>query len=375
MSYKIPRLCGADAYRAAADRGSDERGPTRLPASFEARTPSPPMNALPSSTDRSPGRQTLRVAAALVGAACLLGACSKSDGGQVTQAVAKVNKEEITELQVNQVLERQRNLKPEQLEAASQRAVGALVDQEVVYQKARDLKLDREPKVVQGIEAARREIVSRAYLERVSEGAAQPTAVEVQTYYDAKPALFKERRVYSLQELAVEAPPERRAALEADLKALKSPAELEAYLKEKQLRVRADRSTVAAENLPLALVDRLAATKPGSGLVLPSAEGVRIVFVNAAQDAPATLEQARPSIEAYLLNERKRQAIDKEMQALRSAAKVEYLGKFKGLAASAPAPAASSPPLALPALPPVVPAASGSGLDAATLINGMPGLK
>ena len=93
-------------------------------------------------------------------AVCLLSACSKGDGTAVTQAVAKVNKEEITELQVNQVLERQRGLKAEQVDAASQRAVGALVDQEIVYQKARELKLDREPRVVQGIEAARREIIS-----------------------------------------------------------------------------------------------------------------------------------------------------------------------------------------------------------------------
>ena len=312
--------------------------------------------------------------AAALGAACLcVAGCSKTDVTEVTQAVAKVNKEEITELQVNQLLERQRGLKPEQVDAATQRAVSALVDQEIVYQKARDLKLDREPRVVQGIESARRDIISRAYLERVAEGAVAPSSEEIRSYYEAKPALFKARRIYSLQELAVETAPDKRAQLEADLKALKSTTELEAYLKEKKLRVRADRSTVAAENLPLALVDRLASMKPGSGLVLPAADGVRVVFVNAAQDAPASIEQARPAIETFILNERKRQAVDKEMQSLRAAAKVEYLGKFKALAASAPVVAASTPSLSAPAV--ADPAPSAPAMDEATASKGMSGLK
>ncbi len=329
------------------------------------------MNLHPSFPARAVGRSAHGVAA-LFGTLVLLASCSKNDDTAVTQAVAKVNKEEITELQVNQVLERQRGLKSDQVESASQRAVSALVDQEIVYQKAKELKLDRQPRVVQGIEAARRELISRAYLERVAEGATPPTAEEMRTYYDAKPALFKERRIYSLQELAVQATPEQRAKLQSDLKALNTSAELEAYLKEKQLRVRADRSTVAAENIPLALLGQLAVTKPGSGVVLPAADGVRVVFVNAVQEAPATFDQARPAIEAFLLNDRKRQSVEREMQALRTASKVEYFGKFKGLAASAAAPASSA------LLSPAAPAASagnGEAMEAATVSKGVAGLK
>lgn len=302
----------------------------------------------------------------------LLAACSQSDGTPVTQAVAKVNKGEITELQVNQVLERQRDLKPEQVDAASGRAVTALVDQEIVYQKAHELKLDRDPHVVQAIEAAKREIISRAYLERVADGAAPPSVDEVRAYFDGRPALFKQRRIYSLQELAVETPPERRAELETDLKSLKSSAELESYLKDKHLRVHVDRTTVAAENLPLGLLDRLAAVKPGSGLVLPAPDGVRVVFVSATQDAPATMEQAQPAIQTFLLNDRRRQTIEKEMQSLRAGASVEYLGKYKGLAASAARPGGGASAASASSFPPSTAAPT---MDQATLSKGMSGLK
>ena len=309
--------------------------------------------------------------------ALVISACSRDESVPVTQAVAKVNKSEITELQVNQILERQRGLAPEQVDSASQRIVAALVDQEIVYQKARDLKLDRDPRVVQAVESARRELVSRAYLERIAEGAAAPSIEEIRSYFDSKPALFRNRRIYSLQELAVDAPPERRAEIEGRLTTLKSPVELEAYVKEQKLQVRSERSTVPAESLPLALVDRLSAIKPGTGLVVPAPTGLRVIYVSSTQDAPVTLEQARPIIETYLLNERKRVTIEHELQTLRSTASVEYLGKFKALAASAAGTgSASNAAPATPAAPAEIPASGSDGpMDAATLNKGMSGLK
>ena len=126
-----------------------------------------------------------------------------------TQTAAKVNKEEITVHQINFLLAQQRALAPEQAASASRQVLERLIDQELALQKAGDLKLDRDPRVVQQIEAARREIISRAYLEKIGEGAPKPTPAEVNAYYEAHPALFKERRVYSFQEVNVEAKPEQ----------------------------------------------------------------------------------------------------------------------------------------------------------------------
>jgi len=215
--------------------------------------------------------------------------------------------------------------------------VAALVEQEIVVQKARDLKLDREQRVVQRIEAAKRDIIARAYLDRISEGAAKPSANEVRAYFEANPALFKERRVYALQELAVEASAEQRSGIESQLKSLKSPRDLEAYLKSKGIQARVENSTVAAENVPLALLERLSKLKAGQGLIVPAPSGLRIILLASTQDSPVTEEQARPAIEAFLLNQRKRQSVEKELASLRAASRVEYLGKYADMAASGPA--------------------------------------
>ena len=278
---------------------------------------------------------------AVVGAG-LAGCGSKDTAAGPTQVIAKVGGEEITELQVNQALERQPGLKPDQVEPVSRKLVTSLVEQEIVLQKARDLKLDRDQRVVQNLEALKREMIVRAYLDRIADGAAKPAPTEVQAYFDANPALFKQRRIYAFQEFSVQVSAAQRADIEAQLTSLKSPAELDAYLKAKQIDARSEKSTITAENIPLPLLPRVASMKPGQGLIVPATGGLRILLLLAAQDSPVSEEQARPAIAAYLLNVRKRQAVEKEMTALRAGSKVEYFGKYTDLAVSAPAAAPAS---------------------------------
>ena len=138
---------------------------------------------------------------AAVAAALVLAGCAEKKDKAASQTAAKVNKDEITVHQINFVLQQQRNLRPEQIDAAGKQILERLIEQQLALQKADEQKLDRDPRVVQQMEVARREIVARAYLDKVGEAAPKPTAEEIKKYYDEKPALFKERRIYSIQEI------------------------------------------------------------------------------------------------------------------------------------------------------------------------------
>ena len=306
-------------------------------------------------------------------AVVVLAGCGKPDPSGPTQVVAKVSGEEITELQVNQALERQPGLKPEQVEPVSRNIVLGLVEQEIVLQKAREVKLDRDQRVVQAVEALKRETIARAYLDRIADGATKPAPKDVQAYYDANPALFAQRRIFAFQDFSMQVSADQRSGIEVQLASLKSPADLETYLKEKQIPARSERTTVAAENVPTALLQRVGAMKLGQGLIMPGPAGLRVLLLLGAQDSPATEAQARPAIEAYLLNQRKRQAIDKELATLRAAAKVEFFGKFAGLAASGGASSAAAAPSA-PALSaaPSVPASSAAPAAPAPIAKAAP---
>lgn len=309
---------------------------------------------------------------ATLAAVAMMTACGGDKGGdKASQTAAKVNKEEITVHQINFVLQRQQGLKPDQAEAAGRQVLERLIDQELAVQKAQEQKVDRDPRVVQQIEAAKREIIARAYAERVGETVAKPSADEVAKYYNDKPALFKERRIYSLQELQIEAKPEQFETIRAKLAAAKSLDEFAQYLKTAELRFNANQAVRAAEQLPLASVDAISKMKDGDSMINTNPAGLTVLFLVNSRSQPVDEARARPAIEAFLLNQRKAEAIQKDLKALRESSKIEYVGKF---AQPAPSGAASAPavPAATDAALPAAPAASG--LDPASISKGM-GLK
>jgi EpsD family peptidyl-prolyl cis-trans isomerase len=293
-------------------------------------------------------RAWLLAAVAACSALLLAGCDEKKADKSGSPAAAKVNKEELTTQQVNFVLQ-QRGLKPEQAEAASRQVLERLIDQELAVQKAAELKLDREPRVVQQLEAARREILARAYLDKAGEAASKPTPEDVAKYYEANPALFKERRIYNLQEITIEARPEQVAQLRSQLAAAKNIGEFVEFLKANDFRFNGNQAVRAAEQLPLASLKTFAAMKDGQALLNATPGGAQVIVLAGSRAQPATLEQATPAIDQFLLNERKRELVAKDMKTLRDAAKIEYLGKFA-------APAASTAPASAPA-----PASAASG--------------
>lgn len=283
--------------------------------------------------------------------AVLLAACGGGKEGGATQVAAKVNKEELSVHQINHVLQRQPGIKPEMVPAASKRILEGLIDQELAIQQAVELKVDRDPKVVTAIEAARRDIIARAYADRVAESAAKPTPEEVKAYYSGKPALFAQRRIYSLAEFAIEAPADQREALAGKLQGVKSPSDLAAALNAAGIKFASRNVTQAPENLPLPMVDKIAAMGEGQSFTVGTPAGLTLVLVTAVKPAPVTEDAARPAIEQFLLNDRKRKLVADEIKRLREVAKIEYKGQF----ANAPAGAASG--VEAPAVAPT-PAAS-----------------
>ncbi|MDD2976783.1 EpsD family peptidyl-prolyl cis-trans isomerase [Aquabacterium sp.] len=322
-------------------------------------------------------QRTLRSMALLpvVVAAALAAGCGdkSSSEGKATQAAARVDGSEITVHQINQVLERQQGLKPEQAEAASHQVLESLIDQQLAVAKAEEQKLDRDPQVVQMLEATRRSILARTYLEKAAaSGAGAPTAEEIRKYYDEKPALFSQRKVYALQEFTVPVAGEQGRALIEQLKATRGPAQFVEVIKASGVKFTANPITQAAEGLPLGIIEPLSKVSDGEALYITGGDGFKALLVVASRSQPVAFEQAKPAIEQYLTVERRREFALKEMKGLREAAKVEYLGKFVNKPASGVAAATAASDVK----PPVAAAASGAdSLDPAAISKGISGLK
>jgi EpsD family peptidyl-prolyl cis-trans isomerase len=337
-------------------------------------------HTLSPSSLAGPGRTAAMAAVVL---AALLAGCGDKKDKPATQTAARVNKEEITVHQINYVLSQQRTLAPEQAASAGRVVLERLIDQELALQQASEKKVDRDPRVAQQIEAARREIVARAYMDKIGSGAPRPSPEEIKKYYDEHPALFKQRRIYTMQEINVEAKPEQAEQLRVALTGSKDLSAFANYLKTNDFRYVGNQGVRTAEQIPLAMLPTLAQLKDGQTLFNRTPTGVQVVVLVSSRSQPVDEERARPAIEQFLLNERKRKVIEDDLKALRSSAKIEYVGAYvKGApdkAASAPlevkpsvSPLTATPASAPEPLIPVQPASvpSGSALD-----KGLMGLK
>lgn len=313
--------------------------------------PMPPCNATWPLT-RRPAR--LRGAAPMLLGLLVIAGCEKPV--DTTQVAARVNDADVTVHQVNFALQQERGLRSEPAEAAGRRVLESLIDQELAVQKSIELKLDRDPQTVQALEAARREVLARAYRSRVGQGSPRPTPEEVRAFFEATPALFGERRVYSLQELSIDVPAARLASVKQRLAEAKSVDDFAEALKAEGLRFSASQVVKPAEQLPMGLVEPFSKMKEGEAAVVADGPPMRVVFVAGVRTEPVSFERAAPAVEQHLLARAQRRAIDDNLKALRTASQIRYQGKFAGGAsAEATAGAAPLPPAAasMPGLSPV----------------------
>ena len=300
--------------------------------------------------------------------------------GKASQAAARVDGSEITVHQINQVLERQQGLRPEQADAAGRQVLEGLIDQQLAVAKAEEQKLDRDPQVLAILEATRRNILARTYIEKASvSGTTPPTGDEIRKYFDSKPALFSQRKVYALQEFTVPAKPEQTKELIEKLKTVHTPSEYAQAIQAAGLKFTTNQVTQGAEGLPMPIIEPLSKVANGEALFLTAKDGFKALLVVASKDQPVTFDQAKPAIEQFLTVERRREFAQKAVKDMRAAAKIEYIGKFAEKAASGAASGVEAGASAVSPLAPIAPSAPAEGastaLDAAAVTKGLSGLK
>lgn len=283
------------------------------------------------------GLSALAIAVALT-----LAGCDKKQQDAVASAVAaKVNGNEITVSQLNFELSKLGNLSPEQTTQATNQMLKTMVDQQLLVQKAVADKIDRDPQVIEAIEASRRQILSQALIKKMTADQAKPTDAELADYYAKNPALFSERRIYRLEEINIKVTPDNIEAVKAQLQQVKNLGDFINWLKEQNIPARVGQSTKTAEQLPLEILPRVHAMKDGQAMTFAAPGALNVLVVANSQTQPLTQEQAKPLIERYLENAKKREIAGAELKKLREAAKIEYLGSYAAAGKEADVPQAA----------------------------------
>jgi EpsD family peptidyl-prolyl cis-trans isomerase len=246
--------------------------------------------------------------------------CERAVAERPSALVAKVNG---TEISIHHV-------RTAAAPGSAAQALEKVIDRELLVQKAIAAKLDRDPKVVEAVETARRQILAQAYLDRsIASAAAGSSRDEVRAFYAENPALFAERRVYRLRELVVSAPAEMIDVLRAEAAKARELDEVAGWLRSRNAKYSVDALTQPAEQLPLSFLPQLARMKPGELAVFATPLGASVIQLVHAEDAPLTEQQAAPLIEQFLAGRKRLETAAAEVKRLRELATIEYLGEFK----------------------------------------------
>lgn len=316
-------------------------------------------------------------ASALAVSVLLLVACGKNEDNagtpQATQVAAKVGDSEISVHQINQALSRtpvDGNSK-EAVESASRQVLERLIDQQLAVDQATEQKLHRSPEVVAQLEAARREVLARAYMQQIVSAASKPSEEEVRKYYEENPALFAERRVFNLQEVRIPQAAAVRERLQAMARENVRVEEVAQWLQAQNVVFGAGSATRAAEQMPLDLLPRVHALKDGESLLLENGDGATFVRLAASRQVPVSAEAAAPGIAQFLANRRAAETMGNEIKRLRASVPIVYVGSFEQ--AKAPTRASDAPAVASPAPSASAPAAGAAEKD--VLERGLQGLK
>lgn len=286
-----------------------------------------------------------------------LAACGGDKQKKVGQALASVNGEEITALQLNEELQRA-GVPAAQQEAASKQLLEALIDRQVVENVALKEKIDRDPKVMQAIERAKALIISQAYMQKKLSGIARPTKAEVEDYFNKHPELFSNRKQFDMRQLLI-ASKDMNDALKQVIDKSKSLDEVAAWMESNKVGFARGQVSRTTTELAPELVAKLQAMPKGQLFIINEGERAMLMTIVDVKDVPVKLAAAAPQIEQYLINTRTKDAAKQEMERLRAAAKIEYLNQ-PAAAATAASGAAS---------------AASAGAGAAATERGVAGLK
>lgn len=262
-----------------------------------------------------------------------LSACGGSKDKKPGQALASVNGEEITVMQLNEELQRS-GVQAAQQEAARKQLLEALIDRQLLQIEAVKDKTDRDPIVVQSIERAKALIIAQAYMQKRIGTPAKPSRTEVETYYAENPAFFSQRKALEMRQLVLLSR-DIDDALKGVIDNAKSLEEVANWLEAHKIKFARNQVSRTTSDLPVELGTKLLGMPKGQLFIVREGERSVLTSIADIKDSPVPLEAAAPQIEQFLMNKKNKDAAAAELARLRAAAKITYQNK-----ADEPAPVA-----------------------------------
>lgn len=254
----------------------------------------------------------------------LIGCGDKDDKKSPSQVLAKVNGKEITVLQLNYLLAQQ----PKADNQTKQTLLDSLIEQELLVQKAEELKLDRNPDVLQGIEFSKKQLLAQAAVRNLVGRDTNATDADVTKYYNEHSELFSDRKIFELAVFLLKANDMTADANTAIEHSATSDATRE-ILENNGIKYQQTEAKRPAEQIPLPVLEKLVQINIGDIVKVPDENGNLVLMqLIARTPQPVSQPEAEPAIKQLLQNQQIENKAKKQIDLVKAAAKIEYLQRF-----------------------------------------------
>lgn len=249
-----------------------------------------------------------------------------------SQVVAKVNDEELTVHQLNQVLSQVRvKISADNRDKVKEEALKKLVDQTLLLQAATKAGLDRTPDVLTQIETAKRKVLTDAYLKRSLQSVSKPTPIQVETFYNENILIFSERALFVYSQITIPATPDKQKDLIEQVKSAGKLGSLVAELKSQSVDYVVLKDAKTSEKLPRPLLKPMNSIDVGDLGFMKMSDGIVVIALEDKIALPVSLEQASKGIERQLLQVEKQKVLTGLLESLKSTASISFQGEFASL--------------------------------------------
>lgn len=236
------------------------------------------------------------------------------------RVAARVNGTEITARQLEEQLA-DAGVSPAADAVAVRRLLDALIDEQLLVQKAKEAGLENEAAFRRAMERSRRQLLRQAIID-----AAAPVAVstrEAKVFYSENPELFVNRKVFTFQRFDLE----RKVldpALKDKLDAARRTADVGSILKAAGIPFTQMTEARPAESLPEGLLAEAARMSIGDILLYRRASGTVLMQLSGRIHEPVGFKDALPAIRAYLAESKRQRNAAVLVKELRREAEIEY---------------------------------------------------
>lgn len=244
-----------------------------------------------------------------------------------SQVLAKVNDKEITVLQLNYLLAQQ----PKSDNETKQKLLDSLIEQELMVQKAEELKLDRNPDVLQNIEFSKKQVLAQAAIQSLIGKRTEPSVDEISRYYNAHPNIFANRHSFDISVFLLQAEDMTDAANKAIETSGKS-TDTQHILEKEGIKFKQTEAKRTSEQIPPVVLEKLMIINNGDIVKVPDENNnLMLMQLISRTPQPISKEDAEQAIKQLLLNEQIENRAQIQLKTVKAAAKIEYLQKFSEL--------------------------------------------